>query len=1033
MKAKTDNKTLFLISQIRLNVFAVLLGFVNVVGVICGNMEEFITNMAFGGYETETEFSEDSVVFPSDYNTVAQVKAASLNICNASASEGAVLLKNDGVLPMAQGSKISLFSISSVQPLYGGGGGAIVNNFVEKDRVYFPQGLTEAGLTYNKSLYDWYNSHWGAYGRKDAQGNGKVATIDEAPWSAIDDGVKTEKADVAAFVLSRCGREAKDLADSYLRLDADERSVLEGMKQLKKDGRVSKILLLLNTANQVDLDFLDANEYDIDAVLWMGLPGTSGLYGICDILAGHVTPSGKLSDTWYLNNAFDPTTANYGDFAHADDGLKYVVYQEGVYLGYRYAETRYEDVVTGRANAGKYDYYANVEYPFGYGLSYTTFSYSDYKMEHDDKTDEYVFTVTVTNNGSTHAGKEVVELYMQKPYTDYSIANNIEVSAVELVGFAKTKKLKPTESETVEIRVEGRNLAVYDAYGAGTYRLEAGDYYFALGNGSHEAVNNILAAKNCDTDKNAAMTENGNAAKVKKLTVDAADNEKYSKILTNGEETKIVNQFDFADINRLNDGVNSVKYFSRNDWTGTLPALGADGKYTTAMHAVINGSAKIRQQRSTDRGNGILKKDENGNDRVYMLAEVQDDGREYPKYNQKNGIQWQDMRQNGETGELIPYNDSKWDLCLDQLSWEQTCTIVLNGLRSTALAKNDETGFVYPGTYDPNGPTGVMQEGWGIYGNSLGTNGFANLNNDPDKNDYIVGYPCPSMTASSFNTEVYKAVGRSMGEEALWSGINGVYAFTVNLHRNALHGRACESFSEDAVLSGLTAAYMSAGCREKGLNVYTKHIVLNEQETNRDSSSGGAPHESWISEQALRELYLKPYDMAIRIGGARNVMTSLARVGGVWSGNCHNLLTNWLRDEAGMEGAAITDWCLTDYMGVRSGILCGQDFPDGNWLQNDASLNFDFAKNGGASAIAWAMRESAHRIMYQAVQGNRVNGLAANTSINITRLTPTWVKVKNGIVIAVNAVGSLVFVLFAVSAVIYILNRGKEKSKPLSV
>lgn len=1028
MKARFNNKVFFLVSKILLNVFAVLLVFVNVIAVICGNMEEFITNMAFGGYETITDFSEDSVVFQSDYKSVAQVKAASLNVCNASASEGAVLLKNDGVLPMAQGSKISLYSISSVQPLYGGGGGAIVNNFVEKDRVYFPDGLEAAGLTYNKNLYKWYKDNWGTYGRKNAQGNGKVATIDEAPWSVIDQSAKTEEADVAAFIVSRVGCEMLDLADSYLRLDDNERSVLEGMKELKREGKVKKILLLLNTANQIDLDFLDANDYDVDAVLWMGLPGTSGLYGICDILAGHVTPSGKIPDTWYLNNAFDPSTANYGDFGHENDGNRYVVYQEGVYLGYRYAETRYEDVVMNRANAGEYDYNATVEYPFGYGLSYTTFAYSDYKMSYDEQTDEFVFNVTVTNNGETHAGKEVVELYLQKPYNQYSVDNHIEVAAVELVGFAKTKKLGKNESDTVEIRVEGRHLAVYDAYGAGTYRLEAGDYYFALGNGAHDAVNNILAAKNKTTAD--GMTANGDANKVRVHNVAEADNERYSKILTNGKETEIVNQFDFADINRLNDGVNSVAYYSRNDWTGTLPALGADGKYKPSMHAVVNGSEKINSQRSTDAGKGILKKDENGNDRVYALAEVQDDGREYPTYNKKNDIQWQDMRQNSETGELIAYDDPKWEDCLDQLSWDQTCTIVLNGLRSTQMAKNDETGFVYPGTYDPNGPTGVMQEGSGIYGNNLGTNGFANLNNDPDKNDNIVGYPCPSMTAATFNTALYELVGKSMGEEALWSGINGVYAFTVNLHRNALHGRACESFSEDSTLSGLAAAYMSKGCREKGLNVYTKHIVLNEQETNRDSSGGtGAPHESWISEQALREVYLKPYDMAIRIGGARNVMTSLARVGGVWSGNCHNLLTNWLRGEAGMEGAAITDWCLTDYMGVRSGILCGQDFPDGNWLQNDPNLNFDFAKNGGASAIAWAMREAAHRIMYQAVQGNRVNGLAANTSINITRLTPTWVKAKDAVTITVNVLGGISIALFVAALTLHIIKKKKNGEK----
>ena len=1012
---KINDKKLFFVSKILFNVFAFLLVFVNVISAIAVEKEEFITNMAFGGYETITDFSKDSIVFASDYNSVSQVKASALNICNAAASEGAVLLKNeDNTLPLSKGNKISLFSISSVQPVYGGGGGAIVSIFVEKDKVYFPAGLEAAGLTYNETLYKWYNEHWNApYGRKNAIGNNKYATIDEAPWSEIPSAAKTEKSDVAAFVLSRTGSEGMDVPHEYLMLSAEEKSVLKGMKEEKAKGTFKKNILLINSANQINLDFLDSNEYDIDAVLWMGLPGTSGLYGICDILAGDVTPSGRLTDTWYLDNAFDPTTANYGDFKH--DSQAYVVYQEGIYLGYKYAETRYEDIVLKRAKAGKYDYYKNVEYPFGYGISYTTFSYSDYKLEYDAEKDEFVASVTVTNDGATIAGKEVVELYLQKPYTDYSVENKIEVSSAELVGFAKTKKLKPGESETVQIRVEGRYLAVYDAYKAKTYYLDKGTYYFALGNGAHSAVNNILAAKGKTTAD--GMTENGDSSLVKTHEVAEPNASKYSKITTNGKEQTISNLFSFADPNLLNDGVNTVKYFSRSDWEGTLSSLGADGKYSPSMHAVIKSSAKISEQRSTDLGGGILKKDENGNDKVYKLDEVKDDGREYPKYNQKNNIQWQDMRQNTETGELIAYDDPKWELCLDQLSWEQTTRIVLNGLRSTANATNEKTGFTYPGTYDPNGPTGVMQEGFGVYGNALGTNGFANLNNDPDKQDNIVGYPCPSMTAATFNAELMKAVGKSMGEEALWSGINGVYAFTVNLHRNALHGRASESFSEDGVLSGITAAYMSAGCREKGLNVYTKHIVLNEQETNRCSPD---PHESWISEQTLRELYLRPYDIAIRVGGARNVMTSLARVGGVWAGHNKNLLTNWLRDEAGLEGFAITDWFMSGYMSMSAGILTGQDLPDGNWLGDC----LDYAKTG-ASAVAWSMREAAHRIMYSAVQGNRVNGLAANTTVKVTRLTPKWVKVKNGVVIGVNVLGGLVAALFVASVALVIVNKKK--------
>lgn len=996
-------KALKKISVIIFNVLLILAVFANVISFAAGEYEEVITEEIFGGYEKDTDYSADSVIFPSAYKSVAQVKNAANNVANAVESEGATLVKNQNdALPLSKGATVTLFSVSSILPVYAGGSGATINNIADSDKVYFPKALEEAGLKYNKKLYDWYVGKGSLYGRRNevkngpAYGNDIVATIDEAPWNDIPDDVKNVSAEAGIFVLSRVGTERVDLKDEYLSLDDNEKSVLKGMKTLKDNGTVKKIVVLVNSAQTVNMDFADNAEYGVDSILWIGLPGTSGLYGVCDLLAGLITPSGRLSDTWYINNAFNPARANYGDFNHEGSAAgkkeKYVVYQEGVYIGYRYAETRYEDKVLNRANTGDFNYNEIVKYPFGHGLSYTSFAYSDMTGPvYDEKSDEFTFSVTVKNTGKIKA-KEVVQLYMQSPYTSYDIENNIEKPSVQLVGFAKTAKLEPGKTETVKISVAGRELAAYDAYKAKTYYLDKGDYYFTFATDSHAAINNILAKKGKTTAD--GMTEEGNADLAKVYTVAAASATKYSTVTVNGADTQITNLFDFGDINRLNDSVNSIKYYSRNDWAGTLPTVGADKKFSAAMHAVIKSSAKIVEQRSTDLGNAILKKDENGNDKVYKFDEVKNDpNKAYPTYNAKNGIVWQDMRMDDD-GKFIAYDDPRWDKLLDQLSLDQTIKLLSSGLRHTeVLSATGESTFTYPGTTDPNGPNGI-KAGSGNYAND---GGFAKIRNDPDAGLATTAYPCAGILASTFNTDLAEVCGEAYGEEALWAGVNGIYAFTVNLHRYATHGRMAESYSEDPVLTGYICGYQSRGCQNKGLSVYTKHLVLNEQETNRKD------HESWITEQALREVYLKAFEVAIKTGGGRNVMTSFAKIGGVWSGHNKNLLTNWLRGECGLTGFAVTDYYTKDYMSMKAAVLCGQDLPDGEIQSN----HLEFVKEGNASEVAWAMREAAHRIFYSAVQSSRVNGLAKNVSVSVNIKTPAWVKVKNAVTISLDVLAVL--------------------------
>lgn len=985
------------ISMIIFNIAAVLFGLIMLVSAVAAEREAFITDQLFGGYKTDIIHGEDegdTQYYKSIYKNVAQVKASNNNIAIAAQSEGSVLLKNDnGALPLSDGAKVSLFSVTSVNPIYGIGGSGKVS-IAGDEKLSFKQVFEEAGLQVNSALWNWYKSHT-EYWRVDGKKNGELATIGEAPWNVIDSAAKADKnyGDAAIFVLGRWGNESVDLqargggADGdftngdYLQLSPNEISVLKGLKAEKDKGTFSKIIVIINSASPVSTKFLkDDKTYGIDAALWMGLPGTAGLYAVGDILLGDVTPSGRLADTWYSDKSFNPVMANFGDFKHK---YSYVVYQEGIYLGYRYTETRYEDYVMGTENTGNYNWSETVGYPFGYGLSYTQFAYNNLKVNYDDRADEYVVSVTVRNIGE-YPGKEVVQIYLQQPYTEYDKEHNIEKPFAELVGFAKTAKLGKGEEETVTVRVDGKYSASFDAYGSGTYYLDAGDYYITAAKDAHDAANNILAAKgytpqNTDNKMDAA----GNAGLVYKTTVKEASASKYRHASNTGNEVKTL--FAEADINRLDDGVNSVRYITRSNWAETVKlAYDENGTYTD-MHSSIAISDKIQAGHNIDADKGV--KPESG---------------EYPVYGKDSGLKLIDMRVDADDKE-IAYDNPMWDIFLDQLTWDETVALLSNGYRQTVALDR----LSKPVTIDQNGSNGYNERF------NIGSKGLATLTDDPDKAMYPTGYPCEGIIASTFNTKLAQTVGNAIGEDSLWSGQAGLYGLGLNIHRSNYHGRYAEYYSEDGFLTGVIAGYESFGIQEKGAYVYNKHFVLNEQETNRTS------YESWINEQALRHIYLRAFEVSIEIGNSKNVMTAFNRIGSVWTGNSYNLCTAFLRGEAGMPGFAVTDWRMTSYMGMAGGVLAGNDLPDGEY--ND----FDKYKTGYAN-VANAMRESAHRILYTVVHSNAMNGIGSNT--RIVTYTPDWVIAVNSVKITAIVVFSLSAVFLVVTSVVVILqNRKKSK------
>lgn len=1001
------------VSKVASNVFVFALGILTV-----GSNIAFANSAAINGFlkvgtskvvPVEGAENEDSEWFKSSFNSVKEVRANGESLARQVVAEGSVLLKNENAaLPLAEGSHVSLFSTSSVDLVYNGTGSA--GNGGSKTTL--KEGLEENGkLAVNGDLWNWYLNNSEKYGRSGSETGivGMNFTVGDAAWDQIDTEAKTDSAygDAAVFVISRRGGEGSDLTlgvasddltnGNYLQLNPNEIDVLKHLKEEKDKGTFKKIIVLMNSANQVQCDFVDDPVYGIDAMLWCGDVGAVGPYAVGDILCGHVNPSGRLTDTFWKEHYLNPVYANWGDISYSGmevgrggDDNAYLVYQEGIYNGYLYTETRYEDKVLGRGNAGDFRYYDAVSYPFGYGLSYTDFAYSGFDAAYDRDSDSYTATVTVTNTGDV-AGKKAVLLFMQKPYTDYDIANGVEKAAVELAGFTKTKELAPGESETVSITVEKKYFASYDANNAKTYILDAGDYYLTVADDAHAAVNNILAAKGKTTAD--GMTAEGDTAMVKQFTEDKLDSVTYSTSSATG--AAITNQFDNADINKYEGrGDNSVTYITRNDWEGTVK-LGYDANYNpTGNEVKLVGTAKMTED---------------------MNPKPEQDDVAYPTYGSTDtNYSLIDLR-TYDDGTPVAYDDPMWDELLDQMTWDETVSLLSRGLRMTYSVES----IAKPQTIDHNGAVGPNQ----AYGDNPTVNGgLAVDTDDPDKDLSPTIYPCNGLVASTYNKELAQEYGLAWGEDCLWAGYAGLYGPALNQHRGAYCGRNFEYYSEDSLLSGQIVAEVTKGMKKTGTYVYLKHCVLNDQEEHRMGIS------VWANEQAIREVYLRGFEIGIEEGGADCVMTSFNRIGCIWSGN-QGFINKVLRGEFGLPGFTVTDFFVTTaidgYMTMPYAITQGQDLPDGDaliemWGMYPA-VNFFADYATGYGNVAWAMREAAHRILYTVVQSNAMNGFSQGTQI--VRVTPAW---QTALRVSTNAATVLLVVSLAAFAASTVMEKRKK-------
>ena len=921
----------------------------------------------------------NAIYYEGDFETEEERVAKGAELVKQVEAEGAALLTNENsALPLANGAKVSLFSTSSVNIVYGGTGSANVDT-TKCDNL--KTALEKAGFEVNKTLWDFYETGDASiYTREDAGATAQdsagsedavstygMAEIVEAPWDIYTEDVLSSVdnyGDAAIVVLSRIGGEGADcyfdhtLGDgrNYLALNDAEKEMMAGIKAMKDAGQVDKIVVLINTSNALQVDFLKDNEYGVDAAMWIGGVGATGINAVAEILNGTINPSGSLVDTYCYNNYSSPAMQNFSTVVYEGDTSQipehadtYMLYQEGIYVGYKYYETRYEDYVMGTGNADEYAYNDDVAFPFGYGLSYTEFEYSDMKMSYDEASTTYTFDVTVTNTGDM-AGKETVQIYVSSPYTQYDIENNVEKASVSLVGFEKTDILEPGQSETLTIEVDGDYVASYDAYGAGTYILDAGDYYFTAATDAHNAANNVLAAKGFTTaNTDGRMDVNGNASLVTKWNNPELDTTTYA---TSDAGTEIVNQLNSSDPNMNEEVGQTVTYLTRNDWEGTMPSL-----EKTVKIALNDYLVQALQ------------------DQQYITDENAD--AEMPTLGADNGLKLYDM-----IG--LDYDDPKWDELLDQLTFDEMVTLIGDSFHWTMPVLSVEA----PGTRDENGPQGLTVA---LFGSHLGVETTALTSED--------------VLAATFNKELVYEIGNIVGNDCLDAEVTFLYGPGANTHRTPYGGRNFEYYSEDAVLSSEIGRAEVKGIEEKGVYVVMKHFALNDSEQDRIGLG------AWLNEQSAREIYLRAFQGALEDSqaGGNGVMMAYTRWGTQWSGANEGLVKGILNGEWGCNGLQITDNVLSSMVNGIDGVMGGTTTYDSmlSFMITDALPDYE----NDPVAVS-AMREACHHNLYAIANSQAMNGMGPDTTV----------KETEPIAQTVSRVGAIFFgLLFAVSLVMWIL------------
>ena len=837
------------------------------------------------------------------------------------AEEGFVLLKNENAaLPMNKGARISVFSKNSVNLSYGGSGSG---GFDTSNNKNLYESLNEAGFVTNPTLKRFYESSQSGPVRTanssdlDNGDNQKIATA-ETPQSKYTDAVKNSYADysdAALVVITRIGGEGFDLpryqGDSegavspdshYLELDQNEIDLLTAVT----DGTFKRVVVVFNTPSSFEATFLKDSAYaafadKIDAAVWIGFTGSNGITALGEILNGDVNPSGRLVDTWAADFTKNPSFVNFGTGCLPDTTDKYdggmyysVDYEEGIYVGYRYYETRGE-------TDGENWYNANVVYPFGYGLSYTTFDWTvgDASASEIELGTTITVPVTVKNTGSV-AGKDVVQLYASAPYT----LGGIEKAHKVLVGFAKTKLLQPGESETVTVSFDPYSAASYDyrdanSNGFSGYELEAGEYTLYISRNAHESEKAIALNLAADVQIGTDPTT----------------------------DSEVVNRYTDSE-NFLDSDWQLDTMLSRADWEGTWPT-----PQTAQQHA------------GTDRLYEEIRSEEHNNPTDF-------DSEEYPWFGEEPTLTLRDLLPSAEAEgyePVVSYDDERWEELMMGCDEEEMIALINNGAYHTLAMES--VGL--PATIHGDGPSGFT-----CFMSKEQVNGTCQYVSEP-------------VMASTWNINLMNELGEAIGEEgtigdkATGQPYSSIYAPGVNIHRSPFGGRCSEYFSEDPFISGMMGAAEVQGIQSRGVLPTVKHFVANEQETHR--SIGGDL--SWLSEQALREIYLKPFEYTVKLGETRGIMTSFNRIGTRWTGGDYRLLTEILRNEWGFNGLVICDFnTIPQYMIPRMMFYAGGSL-DLATQQSAMWTDCDTSDAGDAIVLMRAVKD----VMYALVNSNAMN------------------------------------------------------------
>lgn len=895
-------------------------------------------NAALGITRGINAAEEDSMVYKSKYGDLNKENCEKLIADEIAHSvktmeEGAVLLKNkDNALPLkSEERNITLFGNNVKNPVYRTNAGQA--SYSDKYGGSLIDAFEGGGFELNKTLIEAYQNSNVNRVSSSKIGQSSIGEVDISFYTDTLKNSYSEKYhDAAIVLLTRFAGEGVDLDPigdkdglPSLALHQQEKDLL---KMIKESGKFNKTIVLINSPFAMDAKWLEDEEYGVDAAICFGAAGNCGFIGIVNLLKGDADFSGHLSDTWATSSLSSPAMQNFGNFTFTNlnnnYNKSYVVYQEGIYVGYRYYETRYQDQILNQNNAtsssgafasSNWDYAKEMAYTFGYGLSYSDFTQELTSLSWDKTNKQLTAVVKVTNNGSSfYNGKSstVVQLYGQLPFNN----ETTEKSAIQLVGYGRSNELAKGESETVNIVIDDYHFATYDQNATngydstkkGCYVFDKGDYYFAIGKDSHDALNNILTKRGIsglfDQNGNSVI---GNANNVELVTLDALDNVTYAVNPITGKP--VYNQMDNADINYYEG--QDIQYLSRKDWL-TFPAALSN---LTATAEMIND----------------LKGEYYTQDTSIVISDV--------KYNQDSGLKLIDMKN-------VEYDDPKWQSFVEQLSVADLCSIIGDDRGSEAIDKIGK-----PGNSVTNGPSGVA-----------GT--YAAGNNNP-----CMLYPDEVVLCNTFDDELAVQRGEYFAEDMLYAFISWIFGPGNNTHRTPYCGRNSEYTSEDPLIAYNISRKMCSIMSKKGIITGCKHLAFNDQETNRHGVS------TFLNEQAAREIYLKSFEGALSDGGGLGVMSSFNRIGCIASPSYAPLQKNILRDEWGFKGINITDSAkdASSYFKLRECLSAGTDlFLSDTLRRSELSKSISSNKDGGLIKIA---QECNKHFYYALSRSTTLNGL----------------------------------------------------------